>query len=312
MTVLVFFGFFEAIPNYYIAKRLFLEAEKWCHLRGKHLLHGPVNLSIHEEYGLLISGFENKPYAFMPYNPPYYDTYLKQHGFKKAKDLYAYHIDVKKQLQSVHQLKAFLSWQQDHPKVHFRHDKFSQLKPQLKKALQEVFNSEWQQQYGYVPLSDAELEFRVREYFKWVIPELVLIGEVDNEVVGCMIILPNFNEVIHRFNGLFSPLNNLLLPYYKSRIRSAKCVLLVIKKNFRNHNYHIHFILEALQRMTSKGFHAMELGWVSEDQVATRYIIEKFGLKPQKTYRLYAKEIQHEQRINTLKPSKSISGCSRK
>jgi GNAT superfamily N-acetyltransferase len=301
-----FFGFFECVPNYFIAKRLLMEAEKWCQGVGKKWLQGPVNLTIHDEYGLLVAGFNHKPYIFMPYHPPYYQAYLTRHGFQKSKDLYIYSLSSIGEHPSLHQLERVLEAHPSHPPLTFdKIDKYHWSQA-LRRMVTEIFNHEWQQQYGYTPLSDKELEFRLNEYAKWIIPELILIGKSNHELVGCMIVLPNFNEVIHRFNGILSPLNHLLFPYFKGRIKTTKCILLMIRKAYRFHNYPLQFMQEAMRRTAALGFQSLELGWVAEDQKATRHMIERFGLKPTKTYRIYAKEITHGRRIPQPAPQQHI------
>lgn len=297
-----FFGFFESSEDYYVAKRLLMSAENWCKERGKRSMIGPVNLSIHEEYGLLINGYHEKPYIFMPYNPPYYGSFFERHGYTKLKDMFSYSIDLSKDKDIITNLDAKIQEDTTSPKLTFRRVRSGNIKDTFKIVFNEVFNQEWQQHYGFLPLTEKEVEFRFREYAKWVIPDLVLIGEVDGNTAGCMVLLPNFNQVIHRFNGPLSFLNNLLLNYYKYHIHTVRCVLLQVRKHYRNHGFHLQMIREALKRFDQLGVKSMELGWVSEDHIATRHAIESFGLRPSKTYRLFAKNLPYE-RLFKLSPA---------
>ena len=289
-----FFGFFETTDDYRVAKQLLMAAEKWCKERGKRSLVGPVNLSIHDEYGLLIEGFQQNPYIFMPYNPPYYSAFLERLGFQKYKDMFAYQVDIQQHKDSISRLETTLASEDPIPNLTFRDLRGAHPKETLKRVFQAVFNPEWQQQYGFLPLTVEEMNFRIKEYAKWIIPELILIGEVNATPVSCMILLPNFNEVTYRFNGPFSFLNNLLLSYYKHQIHTARCVLLLVRRHLRSHDIHLKMIQEAVRRFKKLGINAMELGWISEDHIATRHAIESFGLKPIKQYRLFTKDIPQE------------------
>lgn len=299
-----FFGFFETTDDYTVAKQLLMSAEKWCQERGKRSLVGPVNLSIHDEYGLLIEGFQENPFIFMPYNPPYYSTFLERWGFQKAKDMFTYQVDIDQHGDSIHRLESTLKLEDPVPNLTFRDLRHTNTKEALKKVFQEVFNVEWQQQSGFLPLTVKEMEFRIREYAKWIIPELILVGEVNASPVSCMILLPNFNEVTYRFNGPFSFLNNLLLSYYKHKIHTARCVLLLVRRHFRSHDIHLKMIQEAMHRFKKLGIKSMELGWISEDHIAIRHAIESFGLTPTKRYRLFTKDISQEHLFNypTIQP----------
>jgi GNAT superfamily N-acetyltransferase len=289
-----FFGFFECCEDYYVAKRLLMAAEIWCKERGKRSLLGPVNLSIHEEYGLLIEGYQKEPYIFMPYNPHYYQTFIEKHGYKKHKDMYAYQIPVKNSKPQLNKQEPALPLHANTPELNFRDLKGAVARPTLINIFKEVFNTEWHQQYGVLPLTDKEVDFILHEYTKWILPELVLIGEIKGQPISCMIMLPNFNEISHRLNGPFSFLNNILLPFYKHRIHTARCVLFIVRRHVRSQGIHIKMFQEAIRRLDKLGFHTLELSWVSEDHIATRHVIEGFGLNPTKKYRLFKKDIPKE------------------
>jgi len=89
-----FFGEFEVVEDYDVAAALLSAARQWLASRGREIMRGPMNLNIVEEVGLLIDGFDGRPVIMMTYNPPYYQTFMERYGLIKAKDLYAYIVDI--------------------------------------------------------------------------------------------------------------------------------------------------------------------------------------------------------------------------
>ena len=89
-----FFGEFEVIEGYAVAAKLFAAAREWLAQRGLRVMRGPMNLSINDECSLLIDGFDGPPVIMMTYNPRYYPSFFERYGFVKAKDFYAYRLDI--------------------------------------------------------------------------------------------------------------------------------------------------------------------------------------------------------------------------
>ncbi len=91
-----FFGFFEVINDYSVAETLLDKAREWTKERGMNILRGPGEYSnaTHERQGILIEGFEHPPTMELTHNPPYYQEFIEKYGFHKAKDYYAYLMDV--------------------------------------------------------------------------------------------------------------------------------------------------------------------------------------------------------------------------
>ncbi len=297
-----FFGFFECIPHFPVAKQLLHAAEQWCHFRGKTALYGPVNFTIHENYGLLISGFQESPFILSSYNPPYYSSLLEKLKFKPVKDLYTHQIQLKNPVPILSKLDILRKQHSGDHSIQLRKVSSRNLKKQLTACFKEIFNPEWQQQRGFTPLSQHELQFLFKSYLKWAIPEWVFIAESQNTIVGCMIILPNVNEIMHRFDGIKAPFARLFAPFVKTQLKTAKCVLLMVKNTFRHFGYEIQLLQKAVEQLARDGINTLELGWVPKDHVAQIHTLNKFHLHPSKVYRLYSKKIVYEHDANYTHP----------
>ena len=84
------FGFLEAIDEPAVFQALLSTAEAWLKARGMTRSLGPYSLSINDEIGVLISGFEYPPVISMSHSPRYYGARLEAAGYAKAKDVHAF------------------------------------------------------------------------------------------------------------------------------------------------------------------------------------------------------------------------------
>ncbi len=87
-----YFGMIAAEDDAEVFEALFATAEAWLRARGRSQALGPFNLSINEEVGLLVDGFDTPPMLMMGHDQPYVAGRIEAQGYAKAKDVYAYHL----------------------------------------------------------------------------------------------------------------------------------------------------------------------------------------------------------------------------
>src|SRR6185369_1178413 len=152
-----FFGFFESVDDAQVSHQLFETVVDWARSQKLKCLQGPMNPTTNDECGLLIEGFDSPPVFMMTYNPRYYLSLLEAEGFRKAKDLLAFHMDLTKI--PMERLKRIAN------KVRARNRELV-FRPILRKTLdqdilkvKEVYNAAWGENWGFVPMTDAEVDF---------------------------------------------------------------------------------------------------------------------------------------------------------
>ncbi len=152
-----FFGFFEVIEGYEVARTLLDHARAWAKGRGMAVLRGPGEYSTatYERQGILVDGFQYAPAMELTHNPPYYGTFLKQYGFHKAKDYSAYTFDVPTPIP----LRLTRLVEQ----VRLRREIVT--RPlNLKESLSEVrliakiYNDSWSENWGVLPITEEEAD----------------------------------------------------------------------------------------------------------------------------------------------------------
>jgi hypothetical protein len=286
------FGLIAAEDDPEIFAALLGAAESWLRERGKSKVVGPFNLSINEETGLLIEGFDTPPMVFMAHDPRYAAARLEAFGYSKAKDLVAYMFDMEVDFP---------------PRIRKLAERFGATGVTLRPIdmanfekeftmVMEIFNDAWSQNWSFVPFTDAELKHMAKGLKPLLDPRLTAVAEHDGKAVGFGIMLPNLNEAIRDFNGKLLPFNWIkLLLRLKKGTRTGRVPLMGVRRSFSAGlagGLAPFLIIDSLHKGAArKGIKGVELSWILEDNRPMRRIIEELGGVAYKTYRVYEKSL---------------------
>ena len=282
-----FFGFFESVNDQEVSRCLLDAVRDALKAKGMTIMRGPMNFSTNEECGFLIEGFHNVPMLMTPHNPPYYNNMMEQYGMQKAKDLYAFIYTVKESLpEKVLRVAAIAE------------KRGVQVRPVDKRkfheemlVFKEVYNSAWKKNWGFIPLTDEEMQHLGERLKQIAVPELTLIAEDDGEPVGFMGLLPDFNYVLRHMKGRLNPFTILRALYYSRKITDLRLLLLGIKKEYRNRGVDALLFREGFKGVKSGGYKRVEFSWVLEDNIPVQRIVEMLGGRLYKKYRIYEKPV---------------------
>lgn len=283
-----FFGFFECIRDSRVSRRLFDTVVHWARQNGMRRILGPMNPSTNETCGLLIDGIGTPPTFMMPYNPAYYAELIADAGFTKAKDLLAYFVDVAQcPLDRLSRIAA--KTKQRHPEVQLRAVRKQTLAADLGK-IKQLYNSAWERNWGFVPMTDAEINFLAARLKPLFMEGLVWLAEVAGTAVGFMLALPDYNVAMRPLRGrLFSWRVLSFLPYLLGLKKPNRCRVLIlgVRQDWRGRGLEGAMLAEGFRVGIAAGITEAEASWVLEDNVPMVRLMEFFGGKPYKTYRIY-------------------------
>lgn len=288
-----FFGFFDTLDDPEAARALLAAAEKWLAARGMRRMRGPLSLSINEEAGLLVQGFEHPPVFMMPHSRPHQAALLLAAGFAPAKDLIAWRYDVTEIPQ-----RALAAWEQMRslPELGIRPLRKKTLRRDIHDMM-DVFNDAWSDNWGFVPATDEELA-KVAEDLRLVLDEdLAFFAEIDGRPVGICVALPNLNEATHDLGGELFPLGFAKL-LWRAKVRglkSARLITLGIRRELRGVKRYgglsAAMYVELAKRGVARGYEWAELGWTLDDNAAVNVAIRRMGGKAYKRYRIFERSI---------------------
>jgi GNAT superfamily N-acetyltransferase len=288
-----FFGFFECIDDQAVADALFTAAAGWCRQLGHDVMRGPASFSVNDECGLLVDGFDNPPTLMMPHNPRYYVDLVERAGFAKAKDLLVYqgghetiYYPVPERLARATEL--------------IRQRQGITLRPLNMKdfegdveRIKQLYNAAWQKNWGFVPMTDHEIDHLAEQFKPVVIPEIVPFAEKDGQVVGFGIVLPDLNVILkgNRSGWLLPVLPKLLWSLKMGKIRRVRILLLGILPEYQGKGIDAMLYHWIWTHCGQLDITWGEAGWVLEDNPAMNAGLEKMSFRVYKTYRLYDRAV---------------------
>lgn len=282
-----FFGFFESVDEDDVASALLDRVAGELKKEGMDVMRGPMNFSTNEECGFLMEGFDNHPFLMTPYNPPYYNTLMERYGLRKTKDLYAYILNVPDELpQKIHRVADIIA----KTGITVRHlNKRHFLRDML--IFKDVYNSAWEKNWGFIPLTDEELAYLGHNLEPVVKENLTIIAEKKGEPVGFMGMLPDYNVVLKQMKGRLTPMSIIKAFIWSKRIKDLRMLLLGVKNEYRNRGVDALLFREGFKGVKGGGYERVEFSWILEDNIPVQRLIEMIGGRLYKKYRIYEKQL---------------------
>ena len=283
-----YFGFFECTDDFETARLLWDEAKKWLKPKGADIIRGPVNPSMNDECGFLIEGFDKPPVVMMPYTQPYYLDLAEKYGFKKAKDLYAL---LKKGEDGIPpRIEKLVERIKKNTGVKVRSFDVKNFRRDVQ-FIKDIYNSAWEKNWGFVPMTEEEMDLTAKELRQFMDPELVLFAEIDNKPVGVTVTVPDINQVFKKLNGRLGPVGIFKFLYYRKKIDGLRSLIAGVKKEYRNTGIIAVLYYETEKNAARLGYKWDELGWNLEDNDLINKFDMAAGAKIYKKYRIYEMEI---------------------
>jgi GNAT superfamily N-acetyltransferase len=287
------FGLFECIDNREVAAVLFDAAAHWLRARGRTEIMGPIDYSTNYVCGLLIDGFEHPPTLLTSHNPPYYAGLIESCGFAKAKDWYAWWFS--EFPQAAERLRKIASARAGKQCVTIRLINLKKFGEESRR-IRSVYNQAWEKNWGFVPFTEAETEYLIKEMKPLIIPEGILIAEVGGEPIGFVISVPDINVALRRIDGRLTrfgfPIGLIKLLYHRPKIRTARFVALGVIEKYRRAGIAEMLVLQVMDEAFKRGFTG-ELSMTLENNVMINRFIEALGASRYKTYRIYSRSLKN-------------------
>ncbi len=282
-----FFGFFDCIDDVEVAGALLEVASDFHSKKGMESLIGPMNFNTNQEIGVLIQGFDSNPFIMMPYNFPYYPRLLEGGGFVKAKDLYAYYADwgptpgVIKRVSERVKMKSG---------VHLRGLDIKNFASELE-LFKKIYNSAWQKNWGFVPMTDEEIDYLAHDLKQIIDPSLAFFAYLNDQPVGFFLALPDYNQILKGVNGRLFPFGLFKLLWNKRKINKLRVLIMGVIDGHRQSGIEAVMLEEIFRVMPFGGYTGGEMSWILEDNVVTNKIISRIAGDPCKVYRVYGKKL---------------------
>ena len=284
------FGCFEVINDLEIAKALIDVASIWLRAKGMTSIQGPMNPGTNYECGILVDKFDDDPQIMMTYNLPYYEKLLTDMGMTKAMDLLAYNIKADILLPKV--ILDIAARTEKKSKVTYRNLNLKNWDQELK-TLFEIYNSAWEDNWGFVPMSKDEFFHTAKDLKSIVDPTLIQYAMVNGVEAGFIMTLPDLNQVFKQIpSGKLSPLAIYKILTAKKRITRVRVITMGIKKEFRKFGLET-LLYRNMQISVRKNprITDIEMSWILEHNLEMNKPLIRMSGEAYKRYRLVHKAI---------------------
>ena len=283
-------GMFEALDGE-AAAALIAAAEDWLRAEGMNRAMGPISLSIWDEPGLLIQGFDQPPTVMMGHHRPEYAAWIEAAGYFKAKDLYTYELDIRQEMGPL--MARLVESAERNPRINIRTVSKANFDREARIILN-LLNDAWSNNWGFVPLTEAEIAYAGKKLKPIIYEDLVRIAELDGEPVAFMITIPDINELTADLNGGLFPFGwvKLLWRLRKPHTKRARVPLMGVASKLHGTRLASQLaftLIEHIRRPCVGKFGVTygEFGWVLEDNQGMLSIAELPGAEINKIYRIY-------------------------
>jgi hypothetical protein len=289
-----FWGFLDAETEA-DAHALIAAAEDWLRAKGMTRVLGPVSLSIWEEPGLLVYGFDHPPTVMMGHADPRYRSWIESAGYQSAKRLFTYEVNISNEFPPL--IQRIVAAGEKNSRIRIRKVDKSNFDKEAATILG-ILNDAWGDNWGFVPITDSEIAFTGKKLKPIVFEDLIMIAEVEGEPVAFMMTLPDLNEPVKPLNGSLLPFGwlKLLLWLRKPKVRTVRVPLMGVVKRLqasRLASQLAFMMIEHIRRAAVANYGATrgEIGWILEDNQGMVAIADAIESRINKEYVIFEKAL---------------------
>jgi len=288
------FGFFESVEDPEVVKALLGAAGEWAAAKGRARILGPMDFTTNDEIGILIEGYERRPMILEPWHPPYYRQLIEAEGFAKTMDVLMWELqfgDLKEGESFDPSIHAAAKKALEDEGIAIRNLRKREMASEVRR-FSDVYNEAWGDNWGFVPITDAEVEFQAKNLKQVINEDWAYMAEKDGEVVGAALTLPDINQVMAKLNGRLLPFGWLRFLLGKGKIDQLRVFALGVKHEYRHSGVAAGLYLRHLEEAAKPGaIGGGEMGWILETNGPMNRAMEGMGGKVVKRYRLYERSL---------------------
>lgn len=283
------FGMLDAPDDVAAFAALVGAARDWAREQGGAFLEGPYSLTLNEEFGVLVEGFETPPVVMMAHTRPYYLARLAALGFAKAKDFH--HWVITPEPATLAKMRGFFGRLRLPEGCDLRVSTARSLRADFHRGMA-VYNAAWRDQWGFLPVTPRAVDALARRLRFIYDPKLMMLGERAGETIAVCCCVPDYNEATRDLGGRLLPFGWLKFAWRLAarRIKGARLILIGVDPRFQKTMggaaLHMIMVYRMIEYLLSRGYGALELAWMIEDNRDMLKLASGFDARPKKLYRV--------------------------
>ena len=252
-----------------------------------------MDFTTNDECGLLIEGYDLHPYILEPWHPPYYRERIEALGYGKTMDLLMWNLEMGGLKQGdafADAIHAVADKVETEHGITVRNMNKRDLEAEIGRFM-EVYNSAWEKNWGFVPITDEEVAFQAKNLKQILDPRWAFMAERDGEILGAALSLPDINQVTKKMNGRLLPFGWLRFLLGKRKIDRVRVFALGVKPEYQHTGIAARFYVRHIETAAEVGVTGGEEGWILEVNEPMNRAMEGMGGTIVKRYRLYEKSL---------------------
>ncbi len=277
------------------AHALIVAAEDWLRGQGMNRALGPLSISIWDEPGLLIEGFDTPPTIMLGHNSPLYRAWIEAEGYSPVKKLHNYSVEILDGFPPI--VNRIVAAGEKNARIRIRRVDKSKFDAEAT-LIMGILNDAWSDNWGFVPLTEPEMKDVGVKLKPIVFEDLIRVAEVEGEPVAFMMTLPDLNELTRDLDGRLFPFGwaKLLWRLRKPQVRTMRVPLMGVVKRLQSTRLASQLafmMIEYIRRdaLVHYGATRGEIGWVLDDNQGMKSIAETIESTVNRIYRVYQKTL---------------------
>jgi len=287
------FGFFDCEDDPQTAAALVDAAAAWLGERGRERMLGPMDFTMNDECGILIEGHDEPSMILEPWHPPYYQRLLEGLGLEKRIDLLMWSLwfGELKEGDSMHPLIHAAAQKSRDEGVVLRSMRKRDMEAEVSRFM-EVYNEAWGRNWGFVPVTEAEVRFQAKNLKPILDENWAMIAEREGEVVGAALTLPDIEQALARMNGRLLPFGWWHFLRRKSYIDRLRVFALGVKAEYQHLGVAAALYERHVETAAGPGPRGGHMGWILETNDPMNRAMEGMGGKIVQRYRIYERSLE--------------------
>ena len=282
-----FFGFFESINDYEVAKLLFDAAADWIRKEGLQAVIGPCSFSTNEIFGWHIDAYDLPPMISIAYNKDYYPGFADRYGFTKNTDHFAYYLSDQSVSEKSMRVSEAFETRLKAKGITIRTVNMKKFKEEAEKAHQ-VYNAAWGKNTGFVPMTYNEFMHLCNDMKTVMEPELCFVAEHEGKFIGFSFSFPDINQVLKDVKrGRLLPFGIFKLLFDRKKINKMRIVVLGVIEGYRKLGIEACFYARTISYAKKNGIIGAEASLILENNEMMNQGLVNINAHIYKTYRVY-------------------------
>jgi GNAT superfamily N-acetyltransferase len=282
------FGFFDAVDDPEVVRALIDAAAGWLRERGRERMLGPMDFTMNDECGILIEGFDQPSLILEPWHPPYYRERLAEAGLEKEIDLQMWELwfGKLKEGTEMHPLIHAAAQKSRDEGVVLRNMRRRDMANEVRRFM-EVYNEAWGRNWGFVPITEREVEFQAKNLKPVLDENWAMIAEREGEIVGAALSLPDVNQALSRMKGRLLPVGWWHFLRRRSYIDRLRVFALGVKSEYQHLGVAAALYERHIQTAATYGPRGGHMGWILETNTPMNRAMEGMGGNVVQKYRIF-------------------------